>query len=343
MGFWNKKIIDLKDRYFGMDLSTFSVKILQLEKNGKVDKIRSFNIAPIGEGCIKDGRILDKKKVAESIKEAVRKAGPKRINTKKVICSISESKVFLRIISIPKVSEVEIRETIKWEIEANIPLSVDQVYFDWQFLNQEKDRQNILTVAVSREVVDELMETLKMAELEVYGLEMESIAVVRSLIPQNISPNEVILIMDMSTDKTSFIISKGNVPYFTSSIPFSSSGIMGVTPSNTNMSQQEADSNSVQAFLESLSVEIEKTIDFYQGISKSQDKIEKIVISGKGASLKGLPSYFSNRLGKAIIVGDPWINFNFKKKLPIISQEDSVRYATAVGLAMWGKKYGNKT
>lgn len=356
MGFWNKKVINLEDKYFGMDLSASSIKVFQLEKKGKLDKVRSFNIVPMKEGCMKDGRILDKEKTAAAIKEAVKKSGPKKINTNKVICSLSESKVFLRIISVPKVSEDEIRESIKWEIEANIPLPAEQVYFDWQFLDQEKEKQNVLTAAVAKEVVDELMETLALSGLLVYGLEMESIAIARSLIPFNIPPSEVFLIVDMSADKTSFTIIKGNVPCFTSSIPFSSSGITEAIVSGLDVSQQEAEKikadhgieqssesnsvlNSIKPFLENLSVEIEKTIDFYQGISKSTDKIEKIIIAGKGANLKGLSAYFSDRLKKQIMVGDPWINFNFGKKLPIINKEDSVRYATAIGLAMRGETY----
>lgn len=142
MGFFNKKIISFEDKFFALDLSDLSIKIIQLEKDGKIDKIRSYSYLDIPEGNMDDGKIINKEVIADAVRAAIKKAIPKKINTKKVICSLPESKAFLRIISIPKVREDEAHEAIKWEMEANIPLSVDQVYFDWQFLEGSKIRKS---------------------------------------------------------------------------------------------------------------------------------------------------------------------------------------------------------
>jgi type IV pilus assembly protein PilM len=350
--FLNKKIINFEDKYIGLDVSDFSVKVFQLEKKAGLDRVRSYGCEKINPSYIEDGRIIEKEKVSEIIKNIIKKAGPKKINTKKVICSVAESKVFLRILSIPKVNEEETREAIKWEIEASIPLSVDQVYFDWQFLNQEGEKQNILTVAVSKEIIDNLSEVLVLAGLSIYGFEMESTATTRSIIPKNIKNNEARLVVDMGEEKTSFIIVEGNVPYFTSSIPFSSSGVTETISNALNVSKEEAEKiktakedsehpvdnnlifNSIKPFLENLAVEVEKTIDFYQNMPQSHAKIEKIVICGGGANLKGLLPYLITRLKREIIFGNPWVNLNMGKNLPIISKDDSIRYATALGLAM---------
>lgn len=359
MAFWNKKIINFEDRYFGLDLSDMSVKVFQLEKSGRIDRVRSFNSKEIKIGLINNGRIIDKEKVSQIIREAVRSAGPKKINTKKVVCSIPESKVFLRTVSIPKVSESEAREAIKWEIEESIPLLVDQVYYDWQFLEQEGGKQNVLTVAVAKEIIKELVTTLEYSGLSVYGLEMESIATARSLIANN-PKEEACLLIDMGAEKTSFIIVKKNIPYFTSSIPFSSSNMTEVIASQMNVAREEAEKikttqgiehsfknnsifNLMKPFLENLAVEVEKTMDFYHNMSKVPVEINKIIISGGGANLRGLMPYFTTRLSKEVVFGVPWGNLNLGNNLPPISKNDSARYATAVGLAMRGINYGNKT
>jgi len=360
MAFWNKKIMNFEDKYLGIDISDFSVKVFQLEKNGKVDKTRSFGSKNLSAGCMENGRIINKQKVSETIREIIKKSGPKKINTNKVICSVSESKAFLRMISLPLVSQEEAQESIKWEIEANIPLSVDEVYFDWQFLNQKKGKQNILAVAVAKDVINDLAETLDLSGLSIYGIEMESIATARSLIPTRAKINEVHLIVDFGEEKTSFIITEGNMPYFTSSIPFSSSGVTDTIAKTLNITREKAEKikmsqgiehsfkndsvfNFIQPLLENLAVEIEKTIDFYQNMSKFTGDIDKIIISGGGANLKGLISYFTTRLSREIILGDPWINLKLGKNLPIISKENSMRYATAIGLAMREIDYENKT
>ena len=225
MNFLKKNIFTFEDAYFGIDLGDLFVKVLQLEKRGSDDFVRSFSIAPIPGGCIEDGRIIDKQKTIQAIKNAIATAQPKKINTKKVICSLPESKVFLRVLSIPKMEKTEIGEAIKWEIEASIPLSVDQVYYDWQLIDESSDKQNILTVAISREIVDDLLEVLEGAGLEVHALETESIATSRSLVHSAETSKEVSLIVDLGSKRTNFVVEEGSVPFFTSSISFSSNGV----------------------------------------------------------------------------------------------------------------------
>jgi type IV pilus assembly protein PilM len=294
---------------------------------------------------------LEKEKVAKIIKDLIKKSGPKKIKTKKVICSLPESKAFLRIINAPKMGEEEAKEALKWEIEASIPLTCDQVYFDWQFLDEADGKQNILTVAVSRDVVDDLMSVLEMADLDVICLELESIASVRSLISRHASKEDITLICDVGAKRTSFIITEGNIPYFTSSVPFSSEVLTETIAQKMSVGREEAEKikinhgiertleNSpildvVRPFLENLSKEIEKTIDFYSSISKNKPEIKKIIICGGGANLKGLVAYLTTRLNKEVSIGDPWTNFEFGNNLPIIDRGSSIRYTTAIGLAL---------
>lgn len=342
-----------------MDLSDLSVKTFQIEKTGERDNIRGYSNLELPRGYIDDGRIIEKEKVARVIVEAIKKAGPKKINTKKVVCSLPESKAFLRIVNIPEMSEKEAHEAVRWEIEASIPLSCDQVYFDWQFLDVYNGKQNVLTAAVSKEVVDETMEVLAMAGLDAYGLEIESIATIRSLVPKNINQRDISLLVDFGAAKTSFIVAEGNVPYFTSSVLFSSELITDAISKSFNINRDEAEKmkktqgiehsfesssifNSVRPLLENLSVEIEKTVDFYQNMPQKNAPIKRIVMCGGGANLRGLIPYLTTRLCKEVAVGDPWINLNLGNNLPIINKEESVCYATAIGLASAGNIYGNK-
>jgi len=359
--FLNKKIISFEDKLFGLDLSDLSVKAFQLVRDSKIDKIRGFASQEIPAGNIEDGRIINQDQVAEYIRRAITTARPKKINTKKVICSVPESKAFLRTITIPKMSEEEAGEAIKWEIEASIPLAVDQVYYDWQFIEDgaSKNKQQLLTVAVSKEVVDELTAVLEKAGLEIYGLELESIASVRSLISQKAKPTDVVLITDIGAQRTSFIITEGNIPFFTSSIPFSSEGMNDSIAKTLNIDLKEAERikiihgigefdedptvyEAVKSLLENLIVEIEKTIDFYLNMSKESAEIKKIILCGGGSNLKGIIPYLTKRLKKDVIMSDPWINLNLGQKLPPINKADSVRFSTVIGLALRAINYGNK-
>ena len=363
MNFLNKNLISFEPKFFGLDLSDLSLKIFQVEKIGKFDQIRNFCSLPIARGNIEDGKIIDKEKVAQIIREAVKKAGPKKINTKKVVCSLPESNIFLRIIHIPKIEKEEANQAIKWEMEANIPLPIEEVYFDWQFLEDEpesgKNKQSVLTVAVSRKVVDDFMETFKLSGLEVYDLEIESIASARSLVSSAEKRENISLIVDIGAKRTSFIMVEGNVPCFTSSIPFSSENINDAISKKMNINEEEAEEvkvtfgienfnkdnpifNSIKYLLENLVVEIKKTIDFYVVISKTPKEIKKIILCGGGSNLKSLAAYLAQRIGKEVVLGDPLINLNLEKKeLNKINKENCIGYATVIGLAIKKPYYGN--
>jgi type IV pilus assembly protein PilM len=352
MGFFNKNIISFKPTVFGLDMSDFSIKVLQLECDEKNEEIRSFGAMDIAPGNIKDGKIINKEKISEIIKEVIKKSGPRKINTKKVICSVPESKAFMRIVNIPKLNDAEAAEAIKWEIEASIPLSIDQVYYDWQFIDfDEKGRQNILTAAVAKDTINDLIEVLEKAGLEVYGMEVESVASARSLIKKNEESVQSSLIVDLGSQKTSFIVVSKGITYFTSSIPFSSESINDAIAKRLNLNIQEAEKvkvnqgikysngenpifSAVKSLLENLTQEIEKTIDFYSELSGEASKIEKIILCGGGANLNGLISYLAEKLGKEVQLGNPLVNLKIDKKTPIINRENSVRYCTVVGLAL---------
>ncbi len=363
MNFLYKNIASFEPKFFGLDLSDLSLKIFQVEKIGRIDRIRSFCSLPIARGNIEDGKIINKEKVAQIIREAVRLAGPKKINTRKIVCSLPESNIFLRVINIPKIEKSEADQAIKWEMEANIPLPIEEVYLDWQFLENDpensKNKQNVLTVAVSKKVVDDFMETLELSGLEVYDLEIESIASARSLVSSTEKRENISLIADIGGKRTSFIMVEGNIPCFTSSIPFSSENINDAISKRMNINEKEAEEvkiafgienfdkdnpifNSIKYLLENLATEIEKTMDFYVGMSKTPKEIKKIILCGGGSNLKGLVAYLSQRIGKEVVLGNPLVNLNLEKKeLDKINKGNCIGYATVIGLAIKKPYYGN--
>ncbi|HEX8974376.1 MAG TPA: type IV pilus assembly protein PilM [Patescibacteria group bacterium] len=357
--FLNRKIFSSEGDVFGLDLSDLSVKILKLADNGTRECVDSFSSVKIPQGCVNDGEIQKKDQVVQAIKKAVAVAGPKKIRTKKVICSLPETKAFLRIISIPVMAQEEINEAVKWEMEANIPLSFDQVYYDWQILPatvvSEKDKMNLLVVAVARSVVDQAIEVLEAAELEPVGLEIESIAQTRSLLNEK-EKEKTVLVVDIGDRRTSFSISKDGFPTFTSSIPLCGQSLTEVIASGMGVTFEEAENikfaNGIGSeakndalfklalpVIENFYQEIERCTDFYLSVLKYSTNIDKIIICGGGANTKGIVPYLSRKLGREIEMGNPWINLNLGKDLPIIDKNQSVQYSTAIGLALKGLHY----
>ena len=356
MSILQKKFFDLFPSSFGLDLSDLSIKAVWLDRTGNQDFIMSFGSVPLPMGSVADGEIMDPEAVKNAIVKLLQESGPKKIKTRKVICSLPETKAFLRIISLPVMEKSEVKEAIKWEIEANIPLMLDQVYYDWQILDlnldQKKEKMNVLVVAVARSSADQFQAVLESAGLEVLGLETESIAQARSLLPEK-DDKSTTLIVDIGDRRTSFFIAVGSMPCFTSSVPLSSQMITDAIAKSFNIPFAEAEDikikqglgslamksqvlKAVSPVLENILTEIEKSMDFYLSNLRYSEKIDSIVLCGGGANMQGLLPYFSRCLGRPIEFGNPWVNVRLGQRLPIIERKRAVQYSTAIGLALRG-------
>jgi type IV pilus assembly protein PilM len=349
MSFLSKKIIDPTPPYFGLDISELSVKVLQMAHHGKYDSVCGFASEKLMPGMIKNGEILKPKHVVGAIKRAREKA---RIATKNVICSLPESKSFLRIVTIPQMTDAEVAEAIKWEIEAVIPLSIDQVYYDWQILNKRlsknEKQMDVIVVAVSKKYINDFIELLQEAGLSAYGFELEPVAQATSLLKDE-EKGVTTMIIDIGDKGTSFVITVDNIPVFTSSIPLSSESMTKAIEQTFGITYREAENikitygigsvlnndhvfQATRSVVENFVVEAQKSIEFYLSRLTYSTVVDRIIMCGGGSKTVGLAPYLSRRLGYNIELGDPWVNVHFKG-VPPITREDAVQYATVIGLA----------
>jgi type IV pilus assembly protein PilM len=351
---------------FGLDISDFSIKIAQLKKKGKDFELISFNRTPLSGGIIKEGEIKKEEKLIEILKKSVKEVEGKSIKTPYAVCSLPEQHAFVKIIQLPKMKLEELKEAVKWEAEANIPLSLDEVYLDWQIIAPVKDHPdhlNILINAAPRELVDKYLQVLRAANIEPVIFEIESISTARSLIKDGFSPKPV-LIIDLGFNRTSFIIFAGHSLCFTSSISVSNQKMITNIIKKLGVSQKEAQLlkfkigldkekrrgkifNALLPSLVDIVSQIKDCMVFYKKSAKEikdiQSNISKVILCGGGAYLKGLRQYLSSRSKIPVSLGNPWINLFPSKagrprpgKIPAIPYKESLAYSTVLGLAFRG-------
>ncbi|XLQ19903.1 MAG: type IV pilus assembly protein PilM [Candidatus Moraniibacteriota bacterium] len=349
MSIFNKKFIDPTPPFFGLDISDLSIKVLQITHHGEYDDVYGFASEKIPAGIVNNGDITNFDVVLGAIDRARKKAG---ISARNVICSLPESKSFLRIVTIPNMKDEEVAEAIKWEIEAAIPLSIDQVYYDWQVLDRrltkDKKQMDVIIVAVSKDFINRYIKMLRRAGLTAYGFEIESVAQSNSLLRDD-EKGATTMIIDIGDKGTSFVVTVDNIPVFTSSIPLSSEAMTKTIEQTFGITYSEAENikitygvgsvlkndhvfQATKAVMENFAGEAQKSIDFYLNGLNYTDKIDKIIMCGGGARTLGIAPYLSRRLGYNIELGNPWVNVNFKS-VPPINREASVQYATVIGLA----------
>ncbi len=372
------EFLTLKPGAFGLDISDLSLKIIKLKKRGKPLTLASFLEEKIEPGIIKGGEIRDEKRLAEIIKEAIKKVRGEKLKTNYVVASLPEEKAYLEVIQMPKVPEEDLKSAVIYEAENYIPLPIEDVYLDSQIVPpalNHLDHLDILIAALPKKTVDPYLSALKLAGLQPLVFEIESQAIARSLIKNEtaISPH---LLIDLGATRTGFIIFSGNSLRFTSSIPVSSGNFTEIISKNLGVSFTEAEKLKIKyglgektklkfenekaslkkdrgkifealiPALVDLIQQIRRYLDYYQTHASHEHLppngkgVSKIFLCGGGANLKGLPDLLSLELKLPVELGNSWINIlpEGKREAGKLSFEESLKYTTALGLALRGIK-----
>jgi type IV pilus assembly protein PilM len=179
------------------------------------------------------------------------------------------------------------------------------------------------------------------------------------------SDEEHVLVVDMGLENTSFAIYERGFPIFTSSGSVSGKMLTDMIMKNKGLAIEKAESYKVKIGLgstpeekqESFTIfepalvtfvdEIKRALNFFNetlaiqrdNISSDKVEINKIILTGGGANLKGLSSYLSINLQETIEQSNPWINVRFKEDIPPVSKEDSQGFSTVIGLALRAQEY----
>jgi type IV pilus assembly protein PilM len=359
-------ILDLKLETFGLDIDDAFLKITKLKKKRGGFCLVSFGEKELAKGIMDEGVIKDEDAFVKNLKNALANINGEKIKTKYVLASLPEKKSFSQVIKMPKMDPEELKSAVIYEVENYIPLPIDKMYLGFKTigLNTNLNKLEVFIVAIEKTIVDSYVSCLKKAGLIPVALEVETQSVARSLIAGEKTLNPVALI-DIGEDNSSFIIFSEQSVRFTSSIAISSNKITEIISNKLGISLKEAQHmktkygvgslkpshrakavfKAVEPLLEEMVSEIKKYIDFYltHDLAESSGKknknksgIEKIILSGTGANLKGIEGFLNKKLSIQTQIGDPQINFSKKdrKKIPVEFEKKSLSFVVSLGLSL---------
>lgn len=332
---------------FGLDLSDFSLKIVQLKKKKKELSLVHFIKEDIPTGFIQGGEIKKEEELVSFLKKALKKIKGESFKNKQIVGNLPEEKVFIRIIQLPKMKKQELEGAVYWEAEAHIPLNIEEVYLDWQTLGpaaDHPDRYDILIAAAPRDLVDSYLKLFRKGGLEPVALEPESIALTRTLIKAN-DPKPTIIV-DLGMSGTNFVIFFDSAIPFTSHIDISGRLFNQAIAKSLKVDEKKANQLKVKVGLDetkeggkvyqaleplvnNLNKQLEDYISFY---NKNHKNITRILLCGGDSFLINLPAYLEKKLNLPVVLGNPLANIG---KLPL-SKKEALTFSTALGLAMEG-------
>jgi type IV pilus assembly protein PilM len=354
------EFLTLKENAFGLAIGDSSLKIAKLSKKRGGFYLDSFKKMEIPLGTVENGFIKDEKKLVDAIKSAYNSVEGKKIKTKYVAVSLPEEKSFLQVIQMPKMERKELVLAVPLEAENYIPLSIDEVYLDYEIIppvkNKEKDyfdHIEVLIVAVPKSIVDSYLSCVKKAGFVPVAFEAEGQAIARAIVKEEDVFSPLVLI-DLEEDNTGFVVFSGNSVRFTSSIPISSKQIMSTISQSLKISLKEIEKlmslektsvrlekaiDAIKPIVDDLAKQVKKYINFYRDHSSYEyflpdGKKEKILLCGSGANIKGLSELLSKKLDMPVEIGNPFTNsVLLPKKIKNEENKNALDFTTAIGLA----------
>jgi type IV pilus assembly protein PilM len=359
---------------FVLDISDNSIKVATVKIKGKEVFLNWAEKEEIEKGIIEQGEIKNRKMLKEILQNLIKEKWKEKIKSKFVIVSLPEEKIFSKVLKLPKVEKRDVGNIILFEAEKIIPLPLEKIYLDYELVSplfDNLENLEVLMVATPRTIVDSYLSLLKEIDIFPVCFEPESQAICRALIKDEIS-TEPVLILDIGGKMTKFIIFSGNSVRFVITLPIGSVNFTEAIVKNFNLSFQEAEKLKIEKGLGkkiSLKLEektktkkkrddlfecfvptlvdlvqqIKRYLEYYQAnanplyFTSQKQPIDKIILSGGGALLKGIEDFLIAELGYKVEKGNPLINIltdsNFEKE-----REELLPFSTTIGLLLRMKK-----
>ena len=333
--------------FFGLDIGTNAVRVVQLSRSGDSWNLTHYGYAPVDSKISASDSPEAKRRLGEVIMTAVGQSG---IKTPNVAIGLPSNKTFTTIIDVPKVSEQELRATMKYQVDQYIPMAIDEAKVDWALLGDSLRAQNqyeVLLTSTAKAYAEERLEFIEGLGFNVIAEEPDPIAMVRALSPSN--SQDARLVLDMGENSTDLAVVYGDTPRLVRTVPNGLNSLVRAAVQNLNVQEDQARQfilkfglapdrldgqvlRAIDAVLDSFSSELVKSIKFFQ-TRYPNIQVSGILLSGFGAVIPQIDSYISSKSGIQAVVADPWQ----RVQVPQSDQQQlapiAAEFATVVGLA----------
>src|SRR5260370_11723442 len=162
----------------GLDIGSSSVKLVQLKEAKRGYVLEAFGVAALPPEAIVDGALMNSTAIVEAIRGLVTQY---MMKNREVAIGVSGHSVIIKKISMPKMTQEELEESIQWEAEQYIPFDVKDVNIDTQILNPDANdatgQMDVLLVAAKKDMINDYTTVVSEAGLYPAVVDVDAFAV----------------------------------------------------------------------------------------------------------------------------------------------------------------------
>jgi len=349
LGLFSKKANSL----LGIDISSTSVKLLELSRVGDRFKVESYAVEPLPANAVVEKNIAELEGVGNALLRVVTKA---RTGTRGVALAVSGSAVITKSIEMDAgMTDDEMENQLKLEADQYIPYPLEEVAIDFEVQGpsaRNPERVEVLLAACRKENVEVREAALAVAGLNARVVDVEAYALERAfglLAPQLRNGDQplTVAVVDVGATMTTLsVIHNGRIIYTREQL-FGGRQLTEEIQRRYGLSVEEAGlakkqgglpddyvAEVLQPFREAVVQQVSRSLQFFFAAGQF-NQVDYIVLAGGTASLAGLDQLIQQRIGTPTLVANPFADMALNSKVNAGAlASDAPALMIACGLAL---------
>ena len=337
----------------GLDISSTSVKLLELSKAGGRYRVEAYAVEPLPPNAVVEKNISDVEGVGEAIKRLVSRA---KASSKLAAVAVAGSAVITKTIEMDSsLNDDELENQITVEADQYIPYPLDEVAIDFEVQGlspRNPEQVEVLLAACRKENVELREAALDLGGLKARVVDIEAHAMKRAfeLIKSQLGANSddmVVAIIDIGATMTTLSVLAEDRSIYTREQLFGGKQLTEEIQRRYSLSFEEAglakkqgglpddyEAEVLEPFKEAVLQQVTRSLQFF--FSSSQyDDVDYIVLAGGTASIDGLAELIENKLGTPTVIANPFVDMSLASKVDANAlANDAPAMMIACGLAM---------
>jgi len=334
----------------GIDISSGSVKSIVLAEHGGHAHLQSFFETPLPEGVVRGGDIEQRDRIVEILRSIRLRTGIRSAHA-----CLPERKAYIYEVIVPADAK-DLKAGVEYDFEAHVPLPPGEAIYAFQPIRRTEAGTVVSVTAYAKRVVNEYISVFADAGIHLRSLEVESSALVRAVL-RGADLESTVMVIDFGRKTTRIAIAEQGVVAFTATVDIGGDTLSSAIMKNFNVPEEEAEKlknergflmnkenkDLVDALMATVSIvkeEVARHLSYWNNPPADEPPrrpVEKIVVCGGNANLRGFPEYLEGAAGIPVSVVNAWTNaFSLDEYIPAMPFSVSLEYATAIGLALRG-------
>ncbi|HEX7146226.1 MAG TPA: type IV pilus assembly protein PilM [Actinomycetota bacterium] len=286
----------------GLDIGTTAVRAAEVSvRRGQV-VLERIGQAGLPGSAVVDGEVKDPAAVAIAIKDLWRRT---RISSRHVIIGVANQRVVVRLVDLPWMQPSELRNSIAFQAGDYLPIPVDQAELDYAVISEHEGAGGqrllrVLLVAAQKEMLAGHLEAVRAAGLRPAGIDLNPIALLRSLGPVARFEEGAEALVDVGAQVTSMVVHENGVVRFVRILLMGGEDVTSALAEALELDRESAERTKLAASaggevepeagdlvaqrLEVIVEEIRGSLDFYE-TQQDATPLGRVVVSGGGSLL----------------------------------------------------------